>query len=157
MAINNELFGFSEADLHEEDFLVEVEVSINRIMKFKNISRKVLADRLGVTKSAVTQLLPEGGSNMTISKLAKVFAALDERVELTSESIRALNEEIDEKVSMRSSMMNQKRAQCLWSVQNQDDDLSEYAGSVNITGFKRVMQFTPVNQNGPSYRPLRRA
>ncbi len=113
--INLDLLGISPEIFTEEDFLVEVETAINRIMSKKNIKQTELANKLEISKARVSQLLSENESkNMTLRTVAKIFAALGEKVEITSEAIRELNALVDKKAEQKAELRSQKLAQCMW-------------------------------------------
>lgn len=60
---------------HSEGLIFRVTELICKIMKEKHITRKELADRAGLTKGHITQLLT-GEHNMTLETAAELFYAL---------------------------------------------------------------------------------
>ncbi len=70
------LRGFQRADLQ-----VEIALQVERAMKQQKISRKALAERMGVSKGRITQIL-SGTSNLTLRLVADVFTALGLRLEI---------------------------------------------------------------------------
>ena len=74
--------------LQQERLILEVTSRICRLMEAKTISRKQLADRLGTTKGYITQLL-DGRANMTLRKIADVFTALGEAVEVSTQPVES--------------------------------------------------------------------
>lgn len=124
--INSDIFGFDIDEITDEDFLVEVEVSINRIMAKKKINKATLAELLGVSKPRISQLLSSAGQNMTLKTLASIFSALDERVEITSTSLRELNKAVQERVRRKEELRIQFNAQKVWLPQPQKDDFEHF-------------------------------
>lgn len=75
--------------LHQEEYLIlQVTERICQLMEDKNVSRTELAARLGTTKGYVTQLL-NGQANMTLRKLADVFAALGVAADVQTRELHA--------------------------------------------------------------------
>lgn len=72
----------------QERLILEITARLCHIMENKGVSRKELAERLGTSKGYITQLL-DGRANMTLRKIADVFAALGEAVELTSKPVES--------------------------------------------------------------------
>ena len=70
-------------------------MKIKEIRKRKGITQKELAQRLGVTASAVSQY-EKPGANLTQETLQKIAAALDCRVIEVTEGAFDWNDEIDE-------------------------------------------------------------
>ena len=122
--LNSEIFGFNEKDINDENFLVEVETAINRIMSKKKIKKSELAQALGVSRPRVSQLLSSDGQNMTLKTLASIFTALEESVEITSETLRELNSVVQERVRRREELRIQSQAQATWLQQVQKDDFA---------------------------------
>lgn len=65
----------------QERLLVQVAISINRLMKDVGMSRTELAKRLGLTKGRVSQIL-SGQRNLTLRTLADIYTALQSRAEV---------------------------------------------------------------------------
>jgi len=61
--------------LAEEEFILEVTEKLVEYLNRGNVSRTELANRLGVTKGYVTQIL-SGGKNLTLRTIADVAEAL---------------------------------------------------------------------------------
>jgi len=120
--LNSEIFGFNENEVNDENFLVEVETAINRIMAKKKIRKSELAETLGVSRPRISQLLSSAGQNMTLKTLASIFTALEESVEITSETLRELNSAVQERVRRREELRIQSQAQATWLQHVQKDD-----------------------------------
>ena len=95
------LRGFQRADLQ-----VEIALQVERAMKQQKISRKKLAERMGVSKGRITQIL-SGTSNLTLRLVADVFTALGMRLELRPVALSeprvappTLHQESDPKVGL---------------------------------------------------------
>ena len=67
----------------EEGFLFEVQYAIEALMKDKAVSRKKLAEMLGVSASRVTEMLSDEGANLTLRTVGRIFAHLGEAPEIT--------------------------------------------------------------------------
>lgn len=79
-----------QAQRFEQDrLLVEVASAIYKAMRERGVSRKQLADALGVTKARVTHYL-SGQSNLTLRTVADIFGALECRVRPQVESRQPL-------------------------------------------------------------------
>lgn len=74
---------FEEARQHEdywtEGLAVEFTEEISRLMKEKNVSRSVLAERIGHSPAYVTKVL-RGDANLTIASMVKLARALGAEV-----------------------------------------------------------------------------
>jgi transcriptional regulator with XRE-family HTH domain len=71
----------------QERAILEVTELIEAVMKEQGISRKALADRLGKTKSWVSQML-DGEANKTIRTVADTFAVLGREYHSSQRPIR---------------------------------------------------------------------
>lgn len=79
----------------EEGFVLEVTEAICELMQKQSIKRVELANRLGVDKSYVTNLL-DGSSNMTLKTIADVLFCLDSRARIQIEPLREAIEDFSE-------------------------------------------------------------
>jgi transcriptional regulator with XRE-family HTH domain len=70
----------------QERLLIEVASLIYQTMKTRGITRKALADALGVTKGRITQYLG-GERNLTLRTLADIFTAMDSMVVFQAEEL----------------------------------------------------------------------
>ncbi len=70
----------------EEAAIAEVQLLIAELMEEKGISQKELAARLGVSQSAVSQLMGLSPRNLSVRKLARVLFALEDTLFVTSAS-----------------------------------------------------------------------
>jgi transcriptional regulator with XRE-family HTH domain len=74
--------------LYEEEGLVlDVTESVCELLQKQNVKRKELAQRLGVDKSYITQLL-DGNSNMTLKTISDVLFCLDSRARIKVEPLK---------------------------------------------------------------------
>lgn len=73
-------------DYKLESLELEVTERILEIMEEKGISRSELAERLGVSKAAISKLLNDG-SNMTLKRLLTIAEALDHKVRVDLGSV----------------------------------------------------------------------
>jgi len=60
---------------------IRIAREVERAMKQQKISRKALAERMGVSKGRITQIL-SGSSNLTLRLVSDVFTALGLKLEL---------------------------------------------------------------------------
>lgn len=81
--IKSDLEKIPEYKTETEAFKIAVQVQ-NRLHEL-NITQKDFADRLGVSRSYVTQIL-KGKTNMTISSLVKIASVLDMEPEINLKS-----------------------------------------------------------------------
>lgn len=77
-------------DFAVEELAVSVQISLQKAMQRRKITKKKLAELLEVSPSRVTQMLGDGGSNLTLKSIAKIAHALAESFELVS--LHDLNE-----------------------------------------------------------------
>lgn len=69
--------------LVEEAFILDAQMTIQRILNEKRITQAELARRLGVGESYVSQMLGDSARNLTLRTVARVLTALDETPHLT--------------------------------------------------------------------------
>jgi transcriptional regulator with XRE-family HTH domain len=76
---------FEEARQHEdywtEGVVLEFIEEISRLMKEKNVSRSILAERIGHSPAYVTKVL-RGDANLTVATMVKLARALDAEVRI---------------------------------------------------------------------------
>lgn len=72
----------------QERAIQEITEIVCEIMEEQEVSRSALAERLGKTKSYVTQLL-DGRANMTVRTISDVFTALDRAVHFQEGPLQA--------------------------------------------------------------------
>lgn len=66
----------------EEDAVVDAQFLLLDLLREKGVTQEQLAERLGVSKSRVSQLFG-AGANPTLKSLARIFDALDCRLKMT--------------------------------------------------------------------------
>jgi transcriptional regulator with XRE-family HTH domain len=66
----------------EEDFVVELQTSLHRMMEEKGMTRADLARAMGVTRARVTQIFSDECTNFTVRLLARAYHALGETPEI---------------------------------------------------------------------------
>lgn len=74
----------------EEAFVVDVQSLLQTVMDEKGMTRKQLADAMGVSKARVSQLFGSEVKNFTIRLLARALHAMGEEAELTCSAYRAV-------------------------------------------------------------------
>ncbi len=77
----------------QERLLIDVASLIYQTMQAKGVTRKTLADKLGVTKGMITRYLG-GERNLTLRTLADIFTALDSTLVIDAEEL-SFDESID--------------------------------------------------------------
>ncbi|MCH2277204.1 MAG: helix-turn-helix domain-containing protein [Thalassospira sp.] len=78
----------SELVIAEQKFQENVRADIDWLMEHKNVSRKELADLLGITAPAVSKMLNK--PNMTLKSIARIFKALGEDCIINSPTLEFL-------------------------------------------------------------------
>ncbi|MEZ5894995.1 MAG: XRE family transcriptional regulator [Parvularculaceae bacterium] len=68
----------------EDVALMKAQGLIEWVMDRKSVTQKELAERLGVSQSAVSQLLGLSPKNLSVKKLARILRALGDEVVITS-------------------------------------------------------------------------
>jgi transcriptional regulator with XRE-family HTH domain len=63
----------------EENLLIDLQFAIQEMMSEQNISRSELANKAGISKARVSQIL-SNEANPTVKSIARLFHALGERV-----------------------------------------------------------------------------
>lgn len=75
-------FDFSDEELQaayaEEAFIADIQYDISRMLKEQAVTRSELARRLRVSPAMVSQMLGDGGSNLTSRTIARIYRALGE-------------------------------------------------------------------------------
>lgn len=79
----------SMAEFQRERLVLEVTELICMTMREKSLTRNQLAEKLGKSKSYITQLL-DGRTNMTLATIANVMLALDACLEVDVKPISVL-------------------------------------------------------------------
>lgn len=115
-----------------EKFIVDTQFRIFQLMRLRKVSRKQLADALGVSKARITQLFGDNG-NITMETLARIFFALDEKCEVTSRGVEHALHQIDREIDLESIPASQvkgrewRRTQGTLSTRDQGDKAAQCA------------------------------
>jgi transcriptional regulator with XRE-family HTH domain len=96
-------------DYKLESLELEVTERILEIMEEKGISRSELAERLGVSKAAISKLL-NNGSNMTLKRLLTIAEALDHEVRV---DLGSVGHRIEENVIQYDARRKHRPPECL--------------------------------------------
>jgi DNA-binding transcriptional ArsR family regulator len=93
-------FDFDDKELEqaylEEGFISDVQIDIVRMLSEKHVSRSELARRLKVSPASVTQMLGDGGANLTSRTIARAYLALNEEAAIcTKRELKKLREMAD--------------------------------------------------------------
>ena len=75
----------------EEGFLFEVQYAIEALMKDKAVSRKKLAEMLGVNEPYVHDLFGDNAVNLTLRTVGRIFAHLGEEPEITCSGLEKVH------------------------------------------------------------------
>ena len=78
----------------EEGFLFEVQYAIGALMKDKAVSRKKLAEMLGVNEPYVADLFGDEGANLTLRTVGRIFAHLGEIPEITCSGLEKVHAKV---------------------------------------------------------------
>ncbi|HEX7935086.1 MAG TPA: helix-turn-helix transcriptional regulator [Paraburkholderia sp.] len=65
----------------EEHFLIDCQLLLQETIADKNVTRSVLADRAGISKARLSQIM-RAEANPTVKTMARLFHALGEELEL---------------------------------------------------------------------------
>lgn len=79
--------------LYEEGFLADTVADIDWLLQSKGISRKQLAELTDVSEQRISRIFSQHGGNLTLRTVARIFAAIDEDVRLTSTLLERLRRE----------------------------------------------------------------
>jgi transcriptional regulator with XRE-family HTH domain len=63
---------------------IDVVLAVSDLLREQKLTRAELARRIGKTRSWVDHLLESGEVDLTLEDIAKLFVALDEKVEITT-------------------------------------------------------------------------
>lgn len=77
----------------EENFLFDVQHSIEWLLNDRGMSRSELADATGVSEARVSQMLGHRGTNLTLRTVGRIFHILGEECEVTSPRLEELKAE----------------------------------------------------------------
>lgn len=83
--IDSAVIGSADYDLllAEESFILDAQMTVQRILNERGITQAELARRMGVGESYVSQMLGDSAKNLTLRTVARVMTALDETPHLT--------------------------------------------------------------------------
>ena len=71
--------------LAEDEFVADAQMYLLNLMQNQGVTKAELASRLGVSRSAVSQLFSLEPSNLSMKKFARVAAALGSKVSVASQ------------------------------------------------------------------------
>ncbi len=77
-----------DPDFVFEELVYDIACELKRIMEERGITKKQLAQRLGVSPAYVSKVL--GGSNITLKTLARILAALEADVSIVLKSRKSV-------------------------------------------------------------------
>src|SRR5438067_1028689 len=83
---NSAVVGSADYDLllAEESFILDAQMTIQRLLNEKGLTQTELARRLGVGDSYISQMLGDSARNLTLRTVARIMVALDETPHLTT-------------------------------------------------------------------------
>lgn len=117
-----------------EQLLIDIAITIGNVMDEQGINQKELAERLSISKSAVSQLL-RGDKNISMERLVRVAHALNRRVEvpkllpLTSPNV----ERVDTTVSVEIESPSLDTGRYLSQERHSWGDAVEGPQSISVT------------------------
>lgn len=86
----NDLLKPRDESEREDDFIeslvLSIQVALQNAMHRNSVSKKQLAERLGISAARVSQILAKEGSNLTLRTLGRLAYALGEEFELVTKS-----------------------------------------------------------------------
>ncbi len=85
----------------EEELIADAQVYLHELLKARNLSKAELAELLGVSKAAISQLFSPDAPNLSLRKLARVAAALGTRVSVGDRQLIDTNASLKRKSSGR--------------------------------------------------------
>ena len=74
----------------EDAFIADAQFAIHNLLAAKRVSRAELARRMEVSDPYVSQLFNDDTRNLTLRTVARIFQALGEEPQLTSETLEKL-------------------------------------------------------------------
>ena len=89
-----------------EALKADVQQALHPVMKFKGLSRKAVAEKMGRSPAFITQLLSDD-ANLTLETIAKVFLAIGDTPRFSSEAF----EEVLKDIADRRKRMDRPRVQ----------------------------------------------
>lgn len=88
----------------EEGFIGDIQIEITRMLSEKRVSRSELARRLKISPAAVSQMLGDGGANLTSRTIARAYIALGEEAAIcTKRELKKLREVSDANIRTHTS------------------------------------------------------
>lgn len=91
-----------------EALVVSVQLALQRAMSANCVTRKELAERLGLSAARVSQILSADGANLTLKTIARVALALGEDFEFVSQKDAARIYREESKVAASSREVAEK-------------------------------------------------
>jgi transcriptional regulator with XRE-family HTH domain len=142
------MFGNWEARFEEveESAVARSQGLIEWIMDRQNLSNKDLADRLGVSQAHVSQMLGRSPKNLSVKKLARVVAALGDKLVVSSEARESFLRATDQsrmlefaRLSGRGSRSHEY-VESLRDSTHANDDIEQFRGSGILKDKRRIWQ-----------------
>lgn len=103
----------------EEELILHAQMLIKRAMREQKVSQKVLAERLGVGASYVSQMLGSSARNLTLRTIARVMHVLDQKATVVIDEYAVQVDELSESAaemvsSPMSSLISAQRPSSIW-------------------------------------------
>jgi transcriptional regulator with XRE-family HTH domain len=99
-----------ELALVEERAVARIQAMAIRLLTAKQMNRTQLAKEMGVTASHVSQLFADEPPNLSVKAAARLFYALDERLEFTCAGIEKLDQEAAARNAQRAALCEEANA-----------------------------------------------
>lgn len=98
----------SEKDMliAEDALIADVQFVTHNLLSHKAISRSDLARRMNVSEAYVSQLFKDTTRNLTLKTVARIFCALGEEAQFTSETMEILAPRRTHKKSQKSGSIS---------------------------------------------------
>ena len=74
----------------EEEFIVEVQYAIQKVLNDHGINYAQLAGKLGISKARVSQMFGDEASNLTLRTVARIFNVIGDRAIFSSEYLEEI-------------------------------------------------------------------
>lgn len=97
-----------ELALVEERAVAQIQAMATRLLASKNITKKALAEDMGVSQPYVSQIFADEPVNLTVKNAARIFFHLGEKLEFRCDGIDALNAAAEARNSQRAALMEQE-------------------------------------------------
>jgi DNA-binding Xre family transcriptional regulator len=94
----------------EEEFLVDVQFAIQKLLNQSGMSHSDLAKKLGVSDARVSQMFGDEAANLTLRTVARIFCVLGDKCHITSDLLEnsSLEATISDALAHRGSKLKER-------------------------------------------------